>query len=101
MLKDILSRRMPALLTRMSSEPNVSTACSTRPLPPAHVLTSSPLTAASPPFFLMRSTTSWAGCDVGAALAVQAGAEVVDDDLGALGCEHAVPLHGRCHGRRR
>ena len=62
MLKLILSRRMPALLTRMSSWPKVSTACSTRALAPSHELTSEALTAASLPSALMISTTSSAGC---------------------------------------
>src|SRR3984957_18830018 len=62
MLKDILSRRIPALLTRMSRPPKVSTAWSTTFLPPSHELMSSPLTAASPPRSLMRATTSSAGC---------------------------------------
>ena len=62
MLNDILSRRIPALLTRMSREPKVSIAWSTTFLPPAHELMSSPLTAASPPFSSISVTTSSAGC---------------------------------------
>ena len=82
MLKDILSRRIPALLTRMSRLPKVSMACSTTFLPPSHELMSSPLTAASPPLSLIRATTSSAGCS-SCGLAGQR-PDVVDDDLGAL-----------------
>ena len=62
MLKLILSRRMPALFTRMSSWPKVSTAWSIRSLAPDHELTSEVFTAPSLPPVLMSSTTSSAGC---------------------------------------
>ena len=62
MLKLILSRRIPALLTRMSSCPKVSTAWSTSSLAPCHELTSEALTAPSLPPALISSTTSSAGC---------------------------------------
>ena len=61
MEKIIRSRRMPALLTRMSRRPNVSTASATmRPAASKSVM-SAPLTMASPPFASISATTSFAG----------------------------------------
>ena len=84
MLKHILSRRIPALLTRMSSWPNVSTAWSTRALAPSHELTSEALTAPSLPPCLDELDDLF-GRVLVAALALDGGADVVDDDLGPLG----------------
>ena len=84
MLKHILSRRMPALLTRMSSWPKVSTAWSTRAFAPSHELTSDGVdggVAAAGPDELHDLL----GGVLVAALALEGGADVVDDDLGALG----------------
>ena len=83
MLVSMRSRRMPALLMRMSRPPNVSMADWTRRSAPSQSLMSSPLAMASPPMALISSTTCWAGVSVGA-LAVHGAAEVVDHDLGAL-----------------
>ena len=86
MLKLILSRRMPALLTRMSSLPQASTAWATRASAPAHELTSLLLSRASPPAALMSCTVCSAGC-TSLPSPARAGADVVDDDLGTLGGE--------------
>ena len=81
------SRRMPALLTRMSSRAElgdrlVDQRLGARP----RSATLSVLATASPPAARISSTTSWAGPGVRAA-AVVAAAEVVDDDLRALAGE--------------
>ena len=71
------------MLTRMSSWPKVSTAWSTRSLAPSHELTSDALTAASLPARL-DELDDLLGRVLVAALALEGGADVVDDDLGAL-----------------
>ena len=84
--KSMRSRRMPALLTRTSSPPNVSMACCTRLAAPSHELTSSVFAAASPPVAVISSTTSWAG-PVSVPVPSPRAAEVVHDDLGAVPSE--------------
>src|SRR5213593_995533 len=66
MLKIIRSRRMPALLTTMSSLPKVSSAHWTMRLAALKSATLSPLAIAWPPIFLISATTSCAGVAVGA-----------------------------------
>src|SRR3954468_6652576 len=61
MFTSIRSRRIPALLTRMSSRPNSSTACRTSRSAPAKSATFSPLVVASPPPARISSTTCCAG----------------------------------------
>ena len=61
MVKTIRSRRIPALFTMTSSDPNESSAVCTRDLEPASSLTSSKCPTASPPAALISSTT----CDAG------------------------------------
>src|SRR3954463_11916430 len=61
MLKLMRSRRMPALLTRMSRPPNSLTACWISFSPPSHDVMSSKLGAALPPAALISLTTSSAG----------------------------------------
>ena len=77
---------MPALFTSTSSPPKVSIAVLMRRWAPSQSATLSPLATASPPMALISSTTSPAGPGRAAA-AVDLGAEVVDDDLGALAGE--------------
>src|SRR6266508_896774 len=60
-LKIMRSRRKPALFTRMSSAPNVSTACSTSRRAPSQSATSSWLAMALPPAAAISSTTCCAG----------------------------------------
>src|SRR5690349_18200103 len=60
-LNTIESHRNPALLIRMSSPPNVSTAWRTRLSAPATSLTSSKLAAARPPPATISAATSDAG----------------------------------------
>src|SRR5262245_44755018 len=66
MLKIMRSRRIPALLTTMLSLPKVLMAVSTMFFAALKSATLSPLAMASPPFFLISATTSWAGVAVGA-----------------------------------
>src|ERR1700730_17025637 len=61
MLTIMRSRRMPALLIRTSSLPNVAIASSISAFAPAQSLTSLPFTMASPPACLIASTTDLAG----------------------------------------
>ncbi len=61
MFVSMRSRRMPALLMRMSRPPKVSTADCTRRSAPSQSLMSSVLAMASPPMASISSTTSWAG----------------------------------------
>src|SRR3954468_21005725 len=61
MFTSIRSRRIPALLTRMSSRPNSSIACCTSRSAPAKSATFSPLVDASPPAARISSTTCSAG----------------------------------------
>ena len=61
MFTSIRSRRMPALLTRTSRPPKVSTAVAISRCAPSTSETSSPLATASPPMALISSTTSPAG----------------------------------------
>src|SRR5688572_17195249 len=61
MEKTMRSRRMPALLIKMSSVPNASTAWSIMRLAPLKSLTSSPLTMASPPMPAISAATCCAG----------------------------------------
>ena len=86
MLTSIRSRRMPALLTRTSRPPKVSTAVAISRCAPSTSETSSPLATASPPMALISSTTSPAG-PLGPTAAVHLGPEVVDHDLGTLAGE--------------
>ena len=111
------SRTTPALLTTTSSRPNASMAASTRCWAPSQSATSSPFTIASPPIASMSATTSAAGPVVGLARAVELGADVVDDDTGALagqlervaaaeappgaGHDHDSSFAHPRHGRRR
>ena len=60
-LTSIRSRTNPALLTRMSSPPNVSIACWTIAAAASKSATSAPLTTASPPIASISATTWWAG----------------------------------------
>ena len=83
MLVSMRSRRMPALLTRTSRPPKVSTADWIRRSAPSQSLMSSPLATASPPMATISSTTSWAGPLSLPSPSIVA-AEVVDDDLGAV-----------------
>ena len=83
MLKSMRSRRIPALLTRMSRVPYLSIAVCTKRRAPSQSATSSVFATASPPSAVISSTTVCAGPSVGAT-AVDGAAEVVDDDLGAL-----------------
>ena len=85
--KIIRSRRMPALFTRTSRRPNVSTASATSCPAASKSVMSAPLTMASPPFASISATTSFAGPEVGAG-AVRAAAEVVHHDLGPLRRQH-------------
>ena len=66
MLTSTRSRRMPALLIRMSRSPNVSMAVLTSCSAPSQSEKSSSLATASPPRALISSTTCWAGRGVGA-----------------------------------
>ena len=86
MLTSMRSRRMPALFTSASRRPNASIAACTRRSAPSQSATSSPLATASPP---MRAdlVDHLAGGAGRAAPAVELGAEIVDDDLGALAGE--------------
>ena len=87
MLKDILSRRIPALLTRMSSEPNVSIGLVHDVLaagPRADVVAVDGGLAAVLPD---QRHDLLGRVHVAGALAVQPGTDVVDDDTGALGGE--------------
>ena len=87
MLNDILSRRIPALLTRMSSEPKVSIAWSTTLLaagPRADVVAVDRGLAAVLPD---QGHDLLGRVDVAGALAVQTRTDVVDHDAGALGGE--------------
>src|SRR6185437_12346158 len=61
MFTSIRSRRIPALLTRMSSRPNSSIACRTSRSAPAKSATFSPFVEASPPEARISSTTCSAG----------------------------------------
>src|SRR3954469_12221770 len=61
MLTSMRSRRMPALFTRTSRPPKVSTAWAIISRAASKSLTSAPLTAASPPMALISSTTCCAG----------------------------------------
>src|SRR4029077_11868881 len=61
MFTSIRSRRIPALLTRMSSRPNSSIACCTSRSAPAKSATFSPFVDASPPAARISSTTCSAG----------------------------------------
>src|SRR5436853_6726412 len=61
MFTSIRSRRIPALLTRMSSRPNSSIACRTSRSAPAKSATFSPFVVASPPPARISSTTCCAG----------------------------------------
>ena len=100
MLKLIASRRMPALLTRMSSRPNASTAVGDELLragPRRHVVA-------------VRDGGAAAGGDLvddllrGAgrtAVALACDAEVVHDDLARPRRRAASPRPGRCRGPRR
>ena len=76
------SRRIPALLTRMSTWPKASMAVVTIAAPPSGVATESPLATAVPPSAVISSTTACAA-DVGPAGPVDCAAQVVDDDAGA------------------
>src|ERR1700683_1012772 len=58
MLKIILSRRMPAQLTRTSTLPKASSALSIRAAPPSAVAMSSVFWIASPPAFCTSATTA-------------------------------------------
>src|SRR5437764_2841829 len=58
MLNDIVSRRTPALFTRMSRWPNASIACCTSAPPPLQVATSWELGVAVPPASLISATAS-------------------------------------------
>ena len=86
MFTSIRSRRIPALLTRMSRRPNSSIACWIMRPAPAKSATFSPFATASPPAALISSTTCSAGA-ASASLAGEPAAEVVDDDLRAGGRE--------------
>ena len=86
MLTSTRSRRMPALLTRMSRSPNASIAVLTRRWAPSQSAMSSPLATASPPRGLDLGDDLVGRAVVGAGAVVGAAA-VVDDDLGALGGE--------------
>ena len=55
------SRRIPALLMRMSQLPNVSMACWTISPAASKSATLAPFTTASPPMARISSTTDWAG----------------------------------------
>ncbi len=57
-LANVLSRRMPALLTRMSTDPNRLTASSTIRCAPARSVTLSWLATATPPAAVISSTTA-------------------------------------------
>src|SRR5579864_6711042 len=57
----VLSRRIPALLTTMSSWPNCSSAVATMAAPPSGVATELVSGTASPPAATISSTTRWAG----------------------------------------
>src|SRR5580765_9065217 len=61
MFTSMRSRRIPALLTRMSTRPKRSTACSTMRPAPAKSATFSPFATASPPSASISRTTSCAG----------------------------------------
>ena len=80
------SRRMPALFTSTWRSPNASTAESTSRLAPSKSVMSSWLAMASPPVGLDLGDDLLGGRGVGAR-ALGRAAEVVDDDLGALGGE--------------
>src|ERR1044072_2091869 len=102
MLTSIRSRRMPALFTRVSRPPKVSTAWLISRCEPSQSDTSSPLATASPPIALISSTTGSATPPLGpppppldpladrlghlalGAPAVEVDAVVVHDDLGPL-----------------
>ncbi len=82
--KTIRSRRMPALLTRMSSCPNSATANSTSSRACWWSATSPVCATARPPAARISAATSSAGVGGRGAGAVPAGlSEVVDDDGGA------------------
>ena len=59
-LAKLLSRRMPALLIRMSMRPQASIACLTMACTAASSVTEAPLAIASPPAALISSTTACA-----------------------------------------
>ena len=59
----VLSRRMPALATRMSIRPQASMACWTMLATPASSVTELPLAMASPPKALISATTASAAAE--------------------------------------
>ncbi len=78
------SRKMPALLTRMSTRPKASSAACTILSALPGSLIDSVEAIASPPAFLISSTTACAG-PASCAAAVEARADIADDDTGAFG----------------
>ena len=86
------SRVMPALLTRMSSLPNWSTACFMSASVCARSATEPTWMAAAP----LRISSQAARASCGRRLV-----DVVDDDLGAFANERERARRGRCRGPRR
>ena len=76
------SRRIPATQTTPSIPPNVSTAVWTMRRPPSIVVTVSATATAEPPAAVISATTASATSLLGS-VAVDAHAEVVDDDVRA------------------
>src|ERR1039458_1053336 len=86
-LAKLLSRRMPALLTRMSTRPHSFTAAATIASTAAKSVTDAPLAIARPPGSADLFGDRLRG-RLHAALAVDAATEIVDNDLGTARRKH-------------